>query len=162
MHRTFTSFLDRLNARRNAAGLSLENAFSAQGVTLTDPHSWSGIRDDDGGVVIAIRSPHVRSTIDGFSCLLWSPLGERRRDSSDEPHMEERLAHCRLAALAGTADGLLVDGLAEQVQLGSIVTMHVEKRQNRYWAKWGFASRLSGRPSAWMWAGERMPAMAAA
>ena len=142
--------------------LSLERAFSAQGVELNDPRSWSGIRWDDGGIVIAIRQTEVRSTVDGFSCLLWSPLGERRRASSDEPHMEERLAHCRLAAHAGTAQGLLVDGVDEDVHLGSIVSMHVEKRQNRYWAKWGFASRFSARPRALSWAGERVPAMAAA
>ena len=161
MARAFTSFLDRLNDRRPGP-LSLERAFSAQGVTLTDPRSWSGIREDDGGVVIAIRLAHVRSSVDGFSCLLWSPLDERSRDSNDEPHMEERLAHCRLAARAGTAAGLLVDGMAEHVQLGSMVTMNVEKRQNRYWAKWGFAARVSARPFASRWAGERMPMMAAA
>ena len=43
MARAFTSFLDRLNDRRPGP-LSLERAFSAQGVTLTDPRSWSGIR----------------------------------------------------------------------------------------------------------------------
>jgi hypothetical protein len=159
MRRAFTSFLDRLHDRRP---LSLARAFSAQGVTLSDPRSWSGIRDDDGGVVIAIRRSDVRSNADGFSCLLWSPLAERRRDGGEEPRMEERLAHCRLATRAGTAEGLLVDGTAEDVQLGSIVTMHVEKRQNRYWAKWGFAARFSGRPGALIRAGERMPALAAA
>lgn len=161
MRRVLTSFLDRLHERTSGA-VSLEHAFSVQGVTLNDPASWSGIRWDDGGVVIAVRRADVRSTVDGFSCLLWSPLAERRRDSGDEPRMEERLAHCRLAARAGTAAGLLVDGMAEHVQLGSMVTMNVEKRQNRYWAKWGFAARVSARPFASRWAGERMPMMAAA
>lgn len=159
--RAFTSFLDRLNDRRPGP-LSLECAFSAQGVELNHPSSWSGIRWDDGGIVIAIRQTEVRASVDGFTCLLWSPLGERRRDSSDEPRMEERLAHCRLAAHAGTAQGLLVDGTDQDVRLGSIVSMHVEKLQNRYWAKWGFAARFGSRPSISDWAGERVPMMAAA
>lgn len=161
MRHAFTSFLDRLNAR-HPGPLSLERAFSAQGVELNDPRSWSGIRWNDGGIVIAIRQTEVRASLDGFSCLLWSPLGERRPDSSEEPRMEERLAHCRLAAHAGIAQGLLVDGTGEDVHLGSIVSMQVEKLQNRYWAKWGFVTRFSARPSVLSWAGERVPAMAAA
>ena len=161
MRRVLTSFLDRLQERLPGR-VSLEHAFTAQGVTLNDPRSWSGIRWDDGGVVIAVRRADVRSTVDGFSCLLWSPLAERRRDSGDEPRMEERLAHCRLAAFAGTADGLLVDGPAEQVQPGAPVAMQVEKRQYSYWATWGFAARVGARRSVSDWAVERMPAMAAA
>lgn len=161
MSLAFTSFLDRLYDRRPGR-VSLTQAFSAQGVTLAEPDSWSGIRDDDGGVVIAIRRADIRSSADGFSCLLWSPLAERPRERAAEPRMEERLTHCRVATRAGCADGLLVDGMAEDVQLGSLVTMHVEKRQNRYWAKWGFAARFSGHPIAPGWAVERMPAMAAA
>ena len=161
MRRAFTSFLDRLHDRRRGS-VSLECAFGAQGVTLSDPHSWSGLRDDDGGVVIAIRRADVRATGDGFCCLLWSPLEERRHDGSGEPRMEERLAHCRLAARAGTADGLMVDGSAEEVQLGSLLTMRVDKRQNRYWARWGSVARFGGRPRASSWTGERVPAMAAA
>jgi hypothetical protein len=161
MRHAFTSFLDRLNDRRPGP-LSLERAFRVHGVTLTAPGSWSGIRDEDGDVVIAVRRAKVRSTADGFSCLLWSPLDERRSDCSDEPHMEERLAHCRLAARAGGAEGLLVEGMADEVHLGSIVTMHVQKRQNQYWATWGFAARFASRPRAFSWAGAGMPVMAAA
>jgi hypothetical protein len=161
MRRALTSFFDLLHQRRFGT-VSLERAFRAQRVTLSDPQSWSGVRADDGTVVIAIRRADVRSTGDGFSCLLWSPIAARR-DSSDEPRMEERLAHCRLAALAGSADGLLVDPTVADVHLGSLVTIRVEKRPSWYWAKWGAAARFGARPPrAASWAGERMPIMAAA
>ena len=86
MRRALTSFFDLLHERRFGT-VSLERAFRAQRVTLSDPHSWSGVRADDGTVVIAIRRADVRSTGDGFSCLLWSPIAARR-DSSDEPRMQ--------------------------------------------------------------------------
>jgi hypothetical protein len=155
MQRAFPSFFDRR--------LSLEQAFSAQSVTLRDPlRSWSGIRDDDGGVVIAMRSSDIRSTGEGFSCLLWSPPAERRGETTDEARMEERLAHCRLALRAGGAEGLLVSGIEQSVQAGAIVNLHVSKRGNGYWASWGAAARFGSRPGFMSWTSERAPALAAA
>lgn len=165
MQRVFTSFLDRLRDR-NPGRISLAQAFSAQGVTLREAASWSGIRDDEGSVVIAIHQADIRSMAEGFSCLLWSPPGERGREGTREPRMEDRLAHCRLATWVGIADGLVVGGIGEDVQSGCTVSMRVEKRQNRYWATWGSVAHIVARPAiarpaAARWAGERMPALAA-
>lgn len=166
MQRAFASFIDRL--RDHPSGrIPLSQAFRAQGVTLREAASWSGIRDDDGGVVIAIHQADIRSMADGFSCLLWSPPGERSIEALREPRMEDRLAHCRLATWVGIADGLIVGGIGEDVQAGFTVAMRVEKRQNRYWATWGSVAHIVARPATTRpavahWAGERMPMMAAA
>lgn len=60
-------------------------AFSEQGVTLAYPaRSWSGVREDDGAVVIGMREAEVHVCADGFRCLLWSPV-IRGRHRVDRP-----------------------------------------------------------------------------
>ena len=54
-----------LSALASAASrrISRIEAFAAQGVTLAYPsRSWSGVREDDGAVVIAMREGENRST----------------------------------------------------------------------------------------------------
>lgn len=164
MQPTFPSLFARLNGRRpgRAGRISLARAFSAQGVTLRDPqHSRSGIREEDGAVVIAMRQSDIQASEYGFSCLLWSPLEERKAGGSAEPRMEERLLHCRLASSLGAADGLIATGTPEDVESGAVLAMHVVKRRAQYWAMWGFAARAGARPAIAMWQGEPAQLMAA-
>ena len=145
---------------RSSCRISLAQAFTAQGVTLRDPQrSWSGVRDADGAVVIAIRKSAIQATDRGFRCLLWAPLGERQE--TDEPRMEERLAHCRLALLVGNADGLVVSG-TDQVQPGSLLAMEIEKWHEQYWATWRFAAPIAIRPGKASWRSEPAELLAAA
>src|SRR4051812_36227179 len=77
--------------------ISRIEAFAEQGVSLAyPPRSWSGVREDDGGVVIAIRDGEIHAAVDGLRCLLWSPVIEGATEWVDRPMKEERLSHCRL------------------------------------------------------------------
>jgi hypothetical protein len=123
--------------------LSREDAFKAQGVSLKYPaRSWSGVRLEDGVVVLAIRDADVQIDDEGFSCLLWAPVIEGATCSADSPSKQERLEHCRLAALHRGADGLLVCGDSAQVQPDVILALHVAKRRDEYWATWGCPARI--------------------
>jgi len=111
-------------------------------VTLRYPaRSWSGVRFDDGVVVLALRECDVEGHDDGFSCLLWAPPIEGITQWADRPSRQERLEHCRLALVHGGADGLLVCGDAALVEPDAILALRVEKRRDEYWATWGFAAR---------------------
>jgi hypothetical protein len=124
--------------RRPFSRISRAQAFAEQGVTLTYPsRSWSGVRDDDGMVVMAIREGEVQSSFDGFRCLLWSPVIEGATQWVDRPIKHERLQHCRLAILHGGAEGFLVGGGAAEVDRGSVLSLRVEKLRGEYWALWG-------------------------
>jgi hypothetical protein len=121
--------------------LSLGQAFDAQGVSLKYPaRSRSGIRWDDGAVVIAIDEADVRSSADGFRCRLWAPAVGADAAGVDRPSTEERLEHCRLAARHGGADGLLVK-FGALVEANVILTLHVARRGAEYWASWGTIAR---------------------
>ena len=75
--------------------VSRVQAFAGQGVSLRFPaRSWSGVREDDGAVVIAIREGEVQSAFDGFRCLLWAPVIEGATEWIDRPAKAERLQHC--------------------------------------------------------------------
>lgn len=128
----------RTTSRQNRARrMSRAQAFDAQGVSLKFPNrSWSGVRFEDGVVVLAMHEDHVLSDEDGYSCLLWTPSGE---DTvwMDAPSKQERLEHCRLAVQQGHADGLLVRGEMAQVEPDELLTLRVEKRGGEYWARWG-------------------------
>jgi hypothetical protein len=122
--------------------LSRVEAFTEQGVTLAyPPRSWSGVREVDGAIVIAIREGEVECAMDGFRCLLWSPVIEGATEWVDRPIKAERLHHCRLASFFGGADGLLVGSARGEVSAGSVLAMRVEKRDQEYWAYWGLAAR---------------------
>ncbi|HYG54269.1 MAG TPA: hypothetical protein VD965_03120 [Burkholderiales bacterium] len=119
-------------------------AFSAQGVTLAYPErSWSGVREDDGAVVIGMREAEVQVSADGFRCLLWSPVIEGATEWLDRPIKQERLGHCRLAIARGGADGLVVCGARAEVEAGFVLALRVEKVGNEYWAFWGTLSECA-------------------
>jgi len=132
-----------ITPRQNPARrLSRVDAFEAQGVTLRYPaRSWSGVRLEDGVVVLALRECDVEGHDEGFSCLLWAPLIEGGTPWVDRPSRHERLEHCRLALVHGGADGLLVCGDAALVEPDAMLALRVEKRRDEYWATWGFAAR---------------------
>ena len=118
--------------------ISREQAFADQGVVLSYPaRSWSGVREDDGAVVIAMREGEVHSAFDGFRCLLWSPVIEGATQWVDRPIKDERLGHCRRAFAHGGADGLIVSGASALVDRGRVHALRVEKVGAEYWAFWG-------------------------
>src|ERR1700687_3695129 len=79
-------------------------AFEARGVILKDrAHSWSGVSAHDGNVVLAMRSVDIHIGDHGSSCLLWAPALEWVGGSSKR----ERLEHCEVAMVRGTAGGLV-------------------------------------------------------
>src|ERR1041384_8606134 len=98
--------------------ISRIEAFEEQGVALAYPRrSWSGVRDSDGAVVIAMREGEIQASFDGFRCLLWSPVIDGATEWVDRPIKGERLGHCRLAAVLGGAEGLVVRGPAAEVEI---------------------------------------------
>ena len=104
-------------------------AFEARGALLKFPsRSWSGVRADDGAVILAIRARDLRRHRHGSRCVLWKP-GDAAMDH------EERLKHCRLAALHGHAEGLLAYGEAAQVDSDVVLPLRVVRRGAEYWAE---------------------------
>ena len=104
-------------------------AFEARGAVLKFPsRSWSGVRADDGAVILAIRARDLRRDQRGSCCVLWKP-GEAAMDR------EERLKHCRLAALHGRAEGLLAYGEPAKVDPDVVLPLRVVRRGAEYWAE---------------------------
>jgi hypothetical protein len=119
---------------------------------------WSrgGVKASDGAVVFALWADDVQAA-DGVSqYLLWAPNVEGSRPWSDTPGGQERLEHCRLAADAGGAEGLLVYGERMEGSLpddkalnvlgadpDTVLTLRVEKRAEEYWASWGGGNRAA-------------------
>lgn len=137
--------LSALPPSRRISRISRVQAFAEQGVTLTYPsRSWSGVRYDDGAVVIAIREGEVQAGFDGFQCLLWSPVIEGATQWVDRPIKQERLQHCRLALIHGGADGLIVGGSSADVDRNRVLMLRVEKRGSEYWAFWGSIASAPG------------------
>ena len=90
-------------SRPSPRRLSRLEAFAEQGVTLAyPPRSWSGVREEDGAIVIALREGEVQCAMDGFRCLLWAPVVEGATEWVDRPIKQERLSHCRRALNAGS------------------------------------------------------------
>ncbi|HET7365762.1 MAG TPA: hypothetical protein VFJ70_19490 [Burkholderiales bacterium] len=126
-------------------------AFEARGVWLYDPRtSWSGVRKNDGTIVIALWHAAVKSRDGGCSCLLWAPNVDGARPWSDSPAGRERLEHCKLAIERHGAEGLLVYGqslegrLPEErattvlgIDAETVIRFQVEMRGAEYWACWG-------------------------
>ena len=105
-----------------------------------------GVRRRDGVVVLAIREGDVQVRGEGYRCLLWGPVVEGATEWVDRPSKQERLEHCRIAALHGGGEGLVVRGEAAQVDCSAVLALHVEKRGAEYWATWGSADSTLERP----------------
>lgn len=139
--------------RKGSAGrlVARNKAFELRGVSLQNRFwSRSGVRGSDGTVVVAMWAEDVQRVNAVSSCLLWAPNVAGSRPWSDKLGGKERLAHCRLAAESGAAEGLLVYGtrlegsLPEEKALSvdgadaeNILELRVEKRGEEYWATWG-------------------------
>ena len=131
-------------------------AFEAQGVALKHPRrSWSGTRQADGTVVLAIREHDVQVHAGGFSCLLWTAVIEGATEWVDRPSKRERLEHCRLALMRGGASGLMVYATRGEVERDAVLTMRVENRDGEYWGSWGSAAR--GRRVSQRYSGQAEP-----
>jgi len=104
-------------------------AFEARGVSLKYPsRSRSGVRADDGAVILAIRARDLRRHGRGSRCVIWKP------DEAAIDHVE-RLEHCRLAALHGRAEGLITYGEAAKVDPDVVLPIRVVRRGEEYWAE---------------------------
>jgi hypothetical protein len=138
----------RTKARRLIARIK---AFEARGVYLQDARtSWSGVRKQDGKVVMALWADAVETGDGTCRYLLWAPNIDGSRPWSDKPAGRERLAHCKLALELGSAEGLLVygQGLAAYapedkayaihgVDAETVLILEVEQVGTEFWAKWG-------------------------
>jgi hypothetical protein len=121
--------------------LSRVLAFEAQGVALKYPlHSWSGLRPDDGVIVVGIRATDVQVDDCGCSCLLWSPATDPSEGMDRASHLE-RFEHCSLAVCHGAAEALLAYGEDEAFKAGEVIALRVVRIGNQYWAKWGSVAR---------------------
>jgi hypothetical protein len=125
--------------------LSRYRAFELRGVTLKNPaRSWGGVRAGDGVVILALWADDILSDDRGSSCLLWARHGNPAHGCSDSDSRQERLQHCRLAALHGGAEGLLVYGDTAAIDPDILLALRVVKHGEEYWAKWGSVTRLAG------------------
>lgn len=138
----------RASARRL---ISRSKALQARGVYPSDARtSWSGVRKDDGAVVMMLWAGAVQPSEGSCGYLLWAPNVDGARPWSDTAAGKERLEHCRLALQHGKAEGLLVHGerldghLPEHkarsvhgVDPEVVVRLEVELRGQEYWAVWG-------------------------
>jgi len=139
--------------RKGSAGrlVARSKAFELRGVSLQSRFwSRSGVRGSDDMVVVAVWAEDVQRANGVSSCLLWAPNVAGSRPWSDKLGGKERLAHCRLAAARGAAEGMLVYGtrlegsLPEEKALSvdgadpeNVLELRVEKRGDEYWATWG-------------------------
>ena len=124
---------------------SLLRAFEARGVTpKLAGRSWSGLRDDDGTVMFAIRAAEVQVDDQGSRCALWAPANARGEGWLDTDSAVERLAHCRLAVRHGSAAAFVVHGEYLLVDAEHSLALHVVKAGREYWGKWGQVAPLQG------------------
>ncbi|OFZ97916.1 MAG: hypothetical protein A2Z64_07725 [Betaproteobacteria bacterium RIFCSPLOWO2_02_67_12] len=139
--------------RKGSAGrlVARSKAFELRGVSLQN-RFWSrgGVRPSDGMVVVALWAEDVQRANAVSSCLLWAPNVAGSRPWSDKLGGKERLAHCRLAAERGAAEGLLVYGTrlegslpedralsVDGVDPENVLELRVDRRGDEYWATWG-------------------------
>jgi hypothetical protein len=114
--------------------LTRVRAFGARGVKLKYPsRSWSGVRADDGAVILAIRARDLRRDKRGSRCMIWPPRGIPA--AMDRASRDERLKHCRLAELRGGAEGLLAYGDEASVDADVVLSLRVVRRGEEYWAE---------------------------
>lgn len=109
-------------------------AFEARGAKLKYPsRSSSGVRADDGAVILAIRARDLRRHRRGSRCVVWKP--EAADNATDSASRDELLEHCRLAALRGNAEGLLTYGESARVDPDVVLPIRVVRRGAEYWAE---------------------------
>ena len=109
-------------------------AFEARGVSLKYPsRSRSGVRADDGTVILAIRARDLRRHRRGARCVVWTP--DEARGAKDPASRDELLEHCRLAALRGNAEALLTYGEGAKVDPVVVLPLRVVRRGEEYWAE---------------------------
>lgn len=142
--------------RKGSAGrlVARSKAFELRGVSLQN-RFWSrgGVRASDGMVVVALWADDVQRANAVSSCLLWAPNLAGSRPWSDKLGGKERLAHCRIAAERGAAEGLLVYGTrlegslpedralsVDGVDPENVLELRVDRRGDEYWATWGNSS----------------------
>lgn len=102
-------------------------AFRARGVKVKFPsRSWSGVRADDGTVILAVRARDLRRDERGSRCKLSAP---------DDVAQDEFMKHCRLAELRGRAEGLLTYGEDALVDATVVLPLCVVRRGADYWAE---------------------------
>lgn len=119
-------------------------AFRAQGIELLHSwRSWSGVRPNDGVVVFAIAQADVVVDDGGCRCLLWSRATVEAR--LGRQCSDERLAHCRLAVIQESAEGILLRADA-RVACHQAVALRVRKMADEYWALWGSAGQVEYTP----------------
>jgi hypothetical protein len=112
--------------------LTRVRAFGERGVTLKFPsRSWSGVRPDDGAVILAMRARDMRTDRHGSRCVL---VGKHSR-TMDRAAAEETLKHCRLAERHGKAEGLLAYGDEAMVDPDVVLSIRVVRRGTEYWAE---------------------------
>jgi len=117
--------------------LTRYRALGARGVRLKFPsRSWSGVRADDGAVILAMRARDLRRDQRGSRCLLWPPHDTYPQAAMDRASRDERLRHCRLAELRGGAEGRLAYG-DDAVDADVVLTLRVVRRGAQYWAEVG-------------------------
>ena len=108
-------------------------AFEARGVSLKYPsRSRSGVRADDGAVILAIRARDLRRHRRGSRCVIWKPDDARIDPGASR---DELLEHCRLAALRGNAEALLTYGEGAKVDPDVVLPLRVVRRGEEYWAE---------------------------
>jgi hypothetical protein len=108
-------------------------AFEARGVALKFPsRSRSGVRADDGAVILAIRARDLRRHRRGSRCVIWKP---DEAHAATDATRNELLEHCRLAALRGNAEGLLTYGEAAKVDPDVVLPLRIVRRGEEYWAE---------------------------
>jgi hypothetical protein len=129
---------------------SRAKAFEMRGVKLRNPRwSWGGIRASDETVVFTMWAKDIQHAGDVRRYMLWGPNRGGDRPWSDTTGGKERLEHCRLATLAGEAEGLLIYGEQRGDDLPltqaskvtgadphTVLRFQVQQEGDEYWAVW--------------------------
>src|SRR6185436_10632278 len=125
-------------------------AFQMRGVPLTELTRWSGVRKEDGAVVMALWADSVGAAEGGCRSLLWAPNIGGTRPWSDTEAGQERRAHCKLGMQQGKVEGMLLYGdgvegvLPEEkaravrgIDPDTVIQFQVEALDGEFWATWG-------------------------
>jgi hypothetical protein len=124
---------------------SLLRAFEARGVTpRLSGRSWSGLRDDDGTVMFAIRAADIQVDAQGCRCVLWAPANAHEEGWLDTQSAAARLGHCRLALRHGSAAAFVVHGENMLVDAEHSLALRVVRSGEEYWGRWGLVAPRQG------------------